>query len=395
MVKAAVDYEALRPFATPRQHQLLDSLKKHGTQAKAAQAEGISLRNFHASLKRLTTNASLRGFSPDHDFTHAAPEGFVPRGNSTLYDEAGNVVMQWVKTDRDKDRYEAVMREVVAAMSEDIKREKPCSRKEKTKNLKQGEELLNLYVITDYHLGLYAWGEETGADWDMSIAEGMLVAWFEQAIRTSPDASVGVLAQLGDFLHYDGMEAVTPVGHNILDADTRFEKLVRVAIRALRRVVRMLLEKHETVHIIMAEGNHDPASSVWLREWFAALYEDEPRVTVDQSPDPYYAYEWGSTALFFHHGHKRSVASVDDVLVAKYREVFGRTQRAFAHVGHKHDRQVKETNLMVVEQHRTLAAADAYASRGGWISDRGAQVVTYSKQYGEVGRVIISPEMCA
>jgi hypothetical protein len=24
--------------------------------------------------------------------------------------------------------------------------------------------------VTDYHLGMYAWGEETGAPWDMKIA---------------------------------------------------------------------------------------------------------------------------------------------------------------------------------------------------------------------------------
>lgn len=48
---------------------------------------------------------------------------------------------------------------------------------------------------------------------------------------------------------------------------------------------------------------------------------------------------------------------------------------------------------MVVEQHRTLAAPDAHASRGGWISGRDASVITYHRDYGYVGRVVISPEM--
>ena len=48
---------------------------------------------------------------------------------------------------------------------------------------------------------------------------------------------------------------------------------------------------------------------------------------------------------------------------------------------------------MVVEQHRTLAAKDAYAARGGWFSGRSANVITYHKQYGEVSRQSISPEM--
>jgi hypothetical protein len=143
----------------------------------------------------------------------------------------------------------------------------------------------------------------------------------------------------------------------------------------------------------MAEGNHDMASSVWLREMFAAMYEREKRVTIDTSPDPYYCVEHGLTSLFFHHGHKRKPTNVDDVMVAKFREVFGRTKFSYAHLGHMHHTWQKETNLMIVEQHRTLAAKDAYASRGGWLSGREASCITYHKDYGQTGRVTITPDM--
>ena len=269
------------------------------------------------------------------------------------------------------------------------KKEKPSK---KSKN-KKDSELLNLYTITDYHLGMLAWGEEAGEAWDIKIAEDLLFNWFSTAVESAPNSETAVFAQLGDFLHTDGLEAVTPAHRNILDADSRFQKIVRVAIRALRRVIQLLLKKHGHVHIIMAEGNHDPASSIWLREWFHALYENEPRITVDLSPDPYYCYEHGQTSLFFHHGHKRKPGNIDDVFVSKFREVFGRTKHSYGHMGHLHNQQISETNLMLVEQHRTLASPDAYASRGGWMSGRDAKVITYDKQHGEVGRVTITPEM--
>jgi len=157
--------------------------------------------------------------------------------------------------------------------------------------------------------------------------------------------------------------------------------------------MRMLLDKYPSVVLIEAEGNHSPATDAVMREWWAALYEDEPRVTVDTSPDPYYCVEWGQTSLFFHHGHRRKPTQVDDVFAAKFREIWGRTKYSYAHMGHLHHRDVKETNLMVVEQHRTLAAADAYASSHGWLSGREAQCITYHREYGEVGRVVITPEM--
>lgn len=330
-----------------------------------------------------------RGHAPEHGVDSLLPPGQKLKGVSTLTDlRTGEPVLQWVKSNEDAEQQQAALEAAIAALGEKLPREKP-----RPAPARCNADLCNVYVLTDYHLGMLAWGEETGADWDTQIAEDMLVAWFSAAIAQSPASETAVFAQLGDFLHWDGMDAVTPTSKHLLDADTRFQKLVRVAIRAVRRVIGLLLAKHQKVHVLMAEGNHDMASSIWLREWLASIYEDEPRVTVDRSPDPYYCVEHGATALFFHHGHKRRMKDIDTVFAAKFREVFGRTRHAYAHMGHLHHIDVKETNLMVVEQHRTLAAPDAHASRGGWMSDRDAQVITYSARYGEVGRLRISPRM--
>jgi len=330
-----------------------------------------------------------RGIAPAHDLVHPLPEGLKLKGTSKLVDRrTGLPVLEWVKTSEDTERQRQLFEAAVAAVAEKLPRMKARPAPQHLIG-----DLLNQYTITDYHLGMLAWGEETGADWDLSIAEDMLVLWFQTAIAMAPASETAVFAQLGDFLHWDGLDAVTPTSKHVLDADTRFQKLVRVAIRVLRRVIGMLLEKHAVVHVIMAEGNHDMASSIWLREWLAAMFENEPRVLVNTSPDPYYCVEHGLTALFYHHGHKKKLAQVDSVFAAKFREVFGRTKFAYGHTGHLHHDEVKETNLMTMEQHETLAAPDAHASRGGWMSGRSAKVITYSKRHGEVGRLRISSNM--
>jgi hypothetical protein len=50
---------------------------------------------------------------------------------------------------------------------------------------------------------------------------------------------------------------------------------------------------------------------------------------------------------------------------------------------------------MKVEQHETLAAPDAYAANGGYLSGRSAKVITYHMDYGEVGRFTLTPAMVA
>lgn len=331
-----------------------------------------------------------QGVGIENHGTAPLPAGLRLRGVSSLVDSrTGEKVLEWVKSAEDRAMQQAVLEAAYAAFAEQLPRETPLP----AVATGADDALLNLYVITDFHLGMLAWGEETGADWDISIAEDMLIAAFERMIAASPPASRAVFAQLGDFLHWDGMEAVTPAHHNILDADTRFAKLVRVAIRVLRRVIGMLLEKYESVTVLCAEGNHDPASSVHLREWLAAFYENEKRITVITRPDPYYCVEHGKTSLFFHHGHKRKPAEVANVFAAKFRDVFGRTKHSYAHLGHQHHVEVKESPLMVVEQHRTLAAPDAYASRGGWMAGREAQVISYHSLYGEWERHRVSAVM--
>lgn len=381
--------ENLKQFATERQAEIIDSVNKHGSIRAAARGLGVDHKVVWKSLKSVKKKAAIRGYAPEQDFTRPVPDMFVAKGVSTYYNKDGKPTGQWVKASLDEQKHREIVQEAVAAMSEDLPRLAAMPAPATQLNA----DLVNCFVITDFHLGALSWHEETGADWDIEIAEDMIVRWFERAIALSPNAENAVFAQLSDFLHADGIEALTPASKHLLDVDTRFAKVVRSAIRILRRCVDMLLAKHKNVHVIMADANHDPVSQIWLREWFSVIYENEPRVTVDTSPSPYNAYEFGKTALFFHHGHKRKVANVSEVFAAKFREMFGRTTYAYAHLGHLHSIDIKENNLMIVEQHRTLTASDAYAARGGWISGRDAQVITYHRNFGEVSRVRINSDM--
>ena len=362
--------------------------------------------NYSEAARRLNLNeSSVRRRAPKLGFGHNSDGGVypvLPRGHKvwgvsslveTVDENTGNTRQQWVKTKEDPKLVSTndIVQDVLSAMQDKIPKASPVARKTK-KALP--EHLCNLYMLTDYHLGMLAWSEETGDDWDMKIAESMMEDWFSYAIAHSPDASQAVLCQLGDFLHYDSMRPETPTSGHILDSDTRPQKMIRVAIRTLRNAIKNLLYYHDSVHVLMAEGNHDLIGSAWLREVFAVLYEDEPRVTVEIRPDPYYCYVWGDTVLFFHHGHLRKMqADLDSVFASKFRREYGNSRYAYGHTGHLHHQKVLEKNLMPIEQHPTLAGADAHSSRGGWMSDRIAKVMTYHKEFGEVGRIGVTPEM--
>lgn len=382
----------LASYATVRQLELMEAVEKHGSENKAAEALGINARTLQKSLRSLEAKAASRGHSPAHNMTRTVPEGYTVKGVSTLYDADGVVKAQWVKSNADADRRERLIREAYDAMAQDLPRLGPI-----VPNLGSfSANLATLYTLTDSHVGMLAWAKEGGADWDLTIAESTLVGCFAQMIQASPAARIGFVNQLGDFLHYDSAVApVTPQHGHILDSDGRFSKMVSTAVRILRRVIDMALAKHEKVVVLMAEGNHDMASSVWLRVMFRALYENEPRVEVVDSELPYYVYRHGKTMLAFHHGHLKKNDQLPILFAAQFPKIWGETEKRYAHCGHRHHAEEKEHSGLTVIQHPTLAARDAYAARGGWIADRAVTAITYHSEFGQVARNTVTPEMLA
>lgn len=385
--------EKLYEYCTVRQLEILEAVNKHQSLRGAAKALGCHPSLVNQALAMVEKKAAIFGYSPTHDLTKKIAPGFMAKGHSTLYDltkDGAPATKQWVKTERDAEQREQIIRESIAALMQDVPRAVPTQYPEATV-----ASLCNVITLTDVHVGAYAWGKETGADWDLSIAERDVTGAVQHLLEACPKAGTCVIAQLGDFLHQDGLAAVTPTsGHN-LDSDSRFSKVVQVAIRILRHTVDAALERHAKVIVLVAEGNHDVAGSVWLRHLFGLLYEREPRVSVIDSELPYYCHQHGATMLGWAHGHLKKFDQLPLLFAAQFPTVWGTTSKRYIHTGHLHHKHEKEHSGVTVIQHPTIAARDAYAARGGWVADREMSAITYSDRWGQVARATVCPEMLA
>ena len=85
----------------------------------------------------------------------------------------------------------------------------PIRRREGADSI-EDKDLLTLITMTDSHVGMLAWDKETGEDWDLGIAERCLTQTFCQMIDAAPASAIGILNQLGDFLHFDSLVPITP-----------------------------------------------------------------------------------------------------------------------------------------------------------------------------------------
>lgn len=365
-----------------RQKEILTSLLRTKSKRATAKDLGIPPVTVRRAVYAVEKYAAQKGYSPKHGIVHPLPEHLMLTGNSALVNEqTGETVMQWYKSSLDRHQLKAQMIAAANALGEMIKPEEPVEAPKHTL-----EDLMAWYVLTDYHLGGLSWLLETGEAWDMQIAEDTVYRWISAGVQSIPQTKHAVLCQLGDFLHYDSLTSWTPEHRNVLDSSARYGALPETAIRIVRRLIRALLQHHETVTVIMAEGNHDPMGSSWLRAMLKVFYEHEPRVTVDDSKLPFYAVEWGDTSVFAHHGHLVKPGHVTKTFVGQFREIFGRTKFSYGHLGHYHHTMAKEDSLMILEQHETLSARDAYASRLGHLAQRSAPVIIYHKDHGELYR---------
>lgn len=383
--------DSIREHFTARQLQIVAAVDDCGGSHAAATALGVSPGTITNTLKRVREKAARLGHAPGH-FTSGAAPGYLMGKVTVQRGPDGEIRQTWERQSPDDDAREAAFREAMAGLAEALPREAPARAPADSLDAK----LLNLFTLTDCHVGMMAWHREGGENWDLTIAEDTLVEAFRQMIARAPRAQTAIINQLGDFLHFDGLEAVTPTNRHLLDADGRFPKIAKVAVRILRRVINMALETHERVHVICAEGNHDMASSAWLQIALGALYEDEPRVTIDDSPLPFYRYRFGNVLLGFTHGHTvRGMASLPMLFAQQFRGEWGQTLHTIIHCGHRHHADEKDTMGTRIIQHPTLAARDAYAARHGYHAARQAMAITYHADFGEYCRSTVTPEMLA
>jgi hypothetical protein len=375
---------------TERQAEVFRLRQQGLTNKQIAERLNVDSRSVYRIMRRVKERAAKSGYSPEHDWNHPVPDGHKIKGVSTFYDDDGRPVRQWVKSQTDEKRQFEILLERLEEAHSGIPPFKPSKKPGKVES-----SLLSLLTVTDFHLGMYAYEAETGEDWDIKIARDVFLNSIHDMVSASPKAGTGMLCQLGDFLHWDGILNVTPQSGHILDADTRYAKLVDLTMSVMAEAVNIMLAHFGRVVIVNAEGNHDISGSIWLRKHLAHLFSKDRRVQVIDNDYPYYAYLHGQTMLGFHHGHKMKLPQLHKLFASepRFREMWGKSNYTYIHTGHYHHERVVEDGGAVAEQHPTLAARDAYAARGGWVSRRGAKIITYHDVDGEVSRITVRPRL--
>lgn len=363
--------------------QLMEELNKypgisHRALAKVFDVDESSIRGRRKKLIK-------KGFSPEHNYTHLVPDGFLVKGVSQQYKEDGTLGQQWVKSSIDRDRQLEMLSEMVQSFKDELPQYKPIT----IMNEHEIDENLMLVLpIGDLHVGMMAWKDETGQDWSLKHVQTAVHHVFKMLIDQAPKVKKILIIDVGDFHHRDNKDAVTPAHKNQLDVDSRYPKMVRVAIQLIRYIVKLALEKAEEVELWMVPGNHNAATAVVTAECLRHVYENEPRMMVNTSPNPIKYCEWGKCMIASTHGDQVKMEILPGVCATDQSEMWGRTKFRYGMTGHIHssNKLSKEGRGMEVESFRTLAPNDSFAAWYGYRSGQDSHAIVFHKEHGRRGR---------
>lgn len=363
----------------------LKELKGQGlSNREAARQLGVHEYAVRSRLKKL----AKQGWSPDHNWNKEVPEGYKIKGVSQYLDENNNVVRQWVKSEIDKETT------IIEDFREMLKELPTYSLFEPSVQTNY-QDTLCVYPLGDPHIGMLAWANECGEDWDLDIAESTFRKMFDIIISKTPPSEIALLSVLGDTLHYDNLEGMTARSRHILDTDGRYPKMVRACVYIVLNMVNSLLQYHKEVVVDIVQGNHDDVGSIWLKELLSRVYELNPRVKIVDQQGPIHVIEFGKVLIASHHGHTMKMEKLPITIASDYSEAWGRTKHRYCLTGHiHHDSKLKHVGMeytgMEVESFRTLATKDSYATWGGWRSKRDTKAIVYHKELGEIERYTAS-----
>lgn len=361
--------------------ETLDALAEAGGNTAAASAAlGISRNGLYHRIAR----AAQRGL--DGSVPRPVPVGQSIKGVSTLYDRNGKVAAQWVKTRSDV----LPVADVIEALKEALADFKGAAPVPPVQQGPADSNLLNLFLLPDLHLGMRAWRDECGADYDLEIAVDMARDAFADLIARAPAAGHAVILGLGDLTHADDETATTRRSGNRLDVDTRHQKVLVATLRLLLWKIDRALSRFPRVTVRILKGNHDEQTAAAISVALALYFDGHKRVTIDASPSLWWFLRHGKVLLGATHGHNLKAENMPGVMASERAQDWGETVWRYIHHGHFHHRRVIEVMGVPVECFQAPAQKDAYHAGAGYVSGRSLTAITYHAERGEYGRVVVS-----
>lgn len=328
---------------------------------------------FRISQVTNTPNGDFIQQKPQHGADFEVPDGHVIKGVSALVDGDGREIIKWIKTRQGEVDPDQLI-EIFKGAFSGVESRAPAVAAPKS----TAKDLLAVYPLIDWHVGLMSWAKETGENYDLKIARETIMPKMRALIAATPPADEAVILGIGDLLHWDGFVQETPASKHPLDGDGRYPKVLETAADMVEETIELVLARHRRVTVRILRGNHDPVSSVAIAAILSRVFRKHKRVTID--PDQ--GYNWwmrrGKVFLGGSHGDKAKMRDLPMMMAHDRPEDWAASSYRRIYTGHIHHESRIEEGGVIVTSMRSPVAKDAYHSFNKWRSGRSVYSETFN-----------------
>lgn len=277
-----------------------------------------------------------------------------------------------------------------------LKNVKPIATATPPKRKPAGRHMLECGLY-DSHFGKLCWGEGTGTQYDLKIADREYRSGIDEMIGRAVGFNVNqiVLPVGNDFFHVNDWMSQTANLTRVESVDDRFEKVFRAGCRAVQYAVERCLEV-APVKVIFVPGNHDRHTSWFMTEWLTALFGGNKSVEIDNGPRERKYHAYGVSLLGYVHGDEIKPADLPNLMAVESPAMWAASKFRSWRIGHFHRRKETRYNAgdtfqgVEVRVFPSLCGTDQWHFRKGFIgASRMAECHLWSESDGPVGHFIV------
>lgn len=247
--------------------------------------------------------------------------------------------------------------------------------------------------LYDAHFGKLCWEQETGDNYDLSIAQSDYEGAVEDLMgRLSGFKIEKIMFPVGhDFFHVNSWAKMTARGTSVDSTDDRVSKVFTAGCDAVISSILKCIEV-APVEVVWVPGNHDPETSWYMCELIRRVFDGNDNVKVDVSPTKRKYREYGVSLIGYDHGETTSLDSLPMIMANEASDAWSRCVFRHYRVGHFHKKkQIKWIGTdtfhgVDVTVLPSLSGMDKWHYDNGFIGNhRTAESALWNRDSGYVG----------
>jgi len=196
-----------------------------------------------------------------------------------------------------------------------------------------------------------------------------------------------------DFFNTNSLSKFTKKG-TIQDTSTLPHIAFDLGLKAIRSCID-IAKTHSNIYIPIIQGNHDEDTCFYLGKCLSFIYENDDRVTIDDSYSKRKYFNYKDILLGFAHGslERRFIDKLPLVMAQEQKELWGNTEFRYWFLGDIHHKQeyrflrTKDSIGVEVNFLRAISEVDQWHNDNGYIGiHKSAEASIFAKNKGEIAK---------